>query len=182
MGRALNTVRDEVHHFDVQLWLARSLLAPLPPFVGMRMRALGLRLAGFAIGRGTVLWGLPSLTGAGDTRARLRIGQDCWINVGCRFDLSDTLTIGDRVAMGHEVLIMTSSHEIGDADRRAGSLYTRPVVIGDGAWLGARCVILPGVTIGVGAVVASGALVHRDVPPNTLVGGVPARVLKTLPC
>jgi acetyltransferase-like isoleucine patch superfamily enzyme len=128
------------------------------------------------------MWGMPVLTGGTGLEHRLHVGQDCWFNAGCRLDLSDTITIGDRAALGHEVLIMTSSHELGDQARRAGPLYTRPVSIGAGAWLGARCMILPGVTIGEGAVVAAGALVNRDVPPNTLVGGVPARMLKVLPC
>lgn len=182
MSKLQAVVRDEVQHFSLRLQLINLLLAPLPLFVGSRVRAAGLRQAGFRIGRGTLMWGMPVLTGGAGLEQRLSVGQECWFNAGCRLDLSDVITIGDRVAFGHEVLIMTSSHELGDPSRRAGPLYTRPVTIGAGAWLGARCTILPGVTIGEGAVIAAGAVVNRDVPANTLVGGVPARVLKELPC
>ena len=182
MSTVQQVFRDEVHHFNLRLLILRVLFAPMPLFVGSRTRTAGLRLAGFRIGRGTLMWGLPVLTGGAGLEQRLQIGQECWFNAGCRLDLSDTITIGDRVAFGHEVLIMTSSHDLGDPARRAGPLYTRPVTIGTGAWLGARAVILPGVSIGAGAVIAAGAVVNRDVPPNTLVGGVPARIIKELPC
>lgn len=181
MSQIWRVFREEVAQLQPRLLLLRLLLAPLPLFVGGRVRAAALRRAGFRIGRGTLLWDMPVLTGGGDLRQRLHIGQGCWFNVGCRFDLSDTISIGDRVGFGHEVLVMTSSHEPGDAARRAGPLFTRSVSIGAGAWLGARCIILPGVTIGEGAVIAAGAVVNRDVPANTLVGGVPARVIKALP-
>ncbi len=181
MSTVSQVFRDEVHHFNLRLLVLRVLFAPMPLFVGSRVRAAGLRQAGFQIGRGTVMWGMPVITGGAGLEQRLHIGKECWFNAGCRLDLSDVITIGDRAAIGHEVLIMTSSHELGDQSRRAGPLYTRPVTIGTGAWLGARAVILPGVTIGAGAVIAAGAVVTRDVPPNTLVGGVPARVIKELP-
>jgi maltose O-acetyltransferase len=64
--------------------------------------------------------------------------------------------------------------------RRAGDLKAEPVTIGDGAWIGARATILPGVTIGGGAVVAAGSVVTRDLPANVLAGGVPARVIREL--
>lgn len=182
MSKLQQIFRDEMHHFNLRLLLLNLLLGPLPLFVGSRMRATGLRRAGFHIGRGTVMWGMPVLTGGTGLEQRLRVGEECWFNAGCRLDLSDVITIGERASLGHEVLIMTSSHEIGDRPRRAGPLYTRPVSIGAGAWLGARCMILPGVSVGEGAIVAAGAVVNRDVPPHTLVGGVPARILKELPC
>lgn len=81
----------------------------------------------------------------------------------------------------HQVLILTTSHEIGPQGQRAAALEARPVCIGSGAWLGARCTILPGVTIGAGAIIAAGAVVSRDVPANTMVAGIPARVIKSLP-
>jgi maltose O-acetyltransferase len=77
-------------------------------------------------------------------------------------------------------MLLTSSHHIGNQIHRAGPLTTAPVIIENGTWIGARSVVLPGVTVGAGSVVASGAIVTRNVPPNTLVGGVPARVLRTI--
>ena len=85
------------------------------------------------------------------------------------------------MAIGHHSVLITSSHELGGPARRAGSLKTAPVVIEDGCWLGAGVTVLPGVTIHRGAVIAAGAVVAADVPPNTLAGGVPARLIKTLP-
>ena len=113
--------------------------------------------------------------------ARLHIGESCWFNDGCHLDLSSTIHIGNRVSFGHQVLLMTSTHEIGSFTRRAGALVTSPIHIGDGAWLGTRSTIFPGITIGDGAVVAAGAIVIKDVLPNTVVGGVPAKIIRSLP-
>jgi len=78
------------------------------------------------------------------------------------------------------VTILTVDHEIGPPDERCGTEVAAPVEIGDGCWLGSHVTILPGVRVGEGAIVAAGSLVTRDVAPNMLVGGVPARVLRNL--
>jgi maltose O-acetyltransferase len=127
------------------------------------------------------MWGTPTITGGRDLYRKLTIGQGCWFNVDCFFDLGASINIGDHVAIGHQVMILTTSHEIGPPEQRAAALETRPVRIESGAWLGARCTILPGVTIGAGAIVAAGAVVSRDVSPNTMVVGIPARAIKSLP-
>lgn len=90
------------------------------------------------------------------------------------------VTIGSRVNVGAFCRFITDSHEIGGTYRRAGKGSFPPIVIGDGVWIGAGVTILGGVTIGDGAVIAAGAVVHRDVPANTLAGGIPARVLREL--
>jgi maltose O-acetyltransferase len=100
--------------------------------------------------------------------------------VDCFFDLNDAITIQSHASLGHEVMLLTASHSIGVGMQGAGDLVTAPIVVGRGAWIGARAMVLPGVTIGVGSIVAAGALVARDVPGNTLVGGVPARVIRQL--
>jgi maltose O-acetyltransferase len=148
--------------------------------VGSRFRAAVLRLAGFNIGPGTLFWGTPTITGNGDLYRRLVIGRECWINAGCFFDLGEQITIGDRVAFGQQVMLLTNAHEIAGSDRRAGRLHARPIIIEDGAWVSTRATILPGITIGAAAVVAAGAVVTRDVPPHTLVAGIPARPIKEL--
>jgi acetyltransferase-like isoleucine patch superfamily enzyme len=78
-------------------------------------------------------------------------------------------------------MLITGAHQIGDEYQRARDLNPEPINIEEGVWLGARCIILPGVTVGRGAVVAAGAIVTKDVPPNKLVAGVPAKVIKSLP-
>jgi maltose O-acetyltransferase len=173
-------IREESEGLHGRLLLAQLLLAPLPLHVGSRLRAAVLRLAGFKIGPGTVFWGTPTLTGGGNLYQRLVIGRECWINAGCFFDLGEQITIGDYVAFGQQVMLLTNAHEIAGPTRRAGRLLPRPIVIEDGAWVSTRATVLPGVTIGTAAVVAAGAVVTRDVPPNTLVGGIPARPIREL--
>jgi len=174
-------LRTEFAGLHPRLSLVRLLLAPLPIHVGGRLRSLMLRLIGFQIGRGTIMAGTPTITGDGDLYGKLVIGAGCWINIGCVLDLGAQILIGDQVSIGHEVLILTQSHEIGPAQRRACTPVARPIHIGDGVWLGSRTTILPGVTIGAGAVIAAGSVVHQDVAPNTLVAGVPARAIRELP-
>lgn len=154
--------------------------ALLPSHVGSRLRVYALRAAGFQIGHGSVMWGMPTITGARQLYSNLILGRGCLINVGCFFDLGAPITIGDNVALGHQVMILTTSHVLGAAEFRAGPPFTRPVVIQAGAWLGARALVLPGVTIGAGAVVAAGAVVTKDLPPNSMAAGIPARVTKEL--
>ncbi len=89
-------------------------------------------------------------------------------------------TIGDNVAIGPFVRLITDTHELGPAHKRAGKSRFDPIVIGDGSWIGASVTILAGVTIGRGCVVAAGSIVTKDVPDNTLVGGVPAKPIRTL--
>jgi acetyltransferase-like isoleucine patch superfamily enzyme len=141
--------------------------APLPPFVLSRVRALALRGCGARLGRGSIFWGLPTLLGQGDVGHRLRVGRNCGFNVGCVFDLQAPITIGDRVSVGHQVRFLTGESTTG----RLHAADARPITIGDGAWLGARCTVLAGVTIGAGAVVGAGVTVADDVPAQMLVNG-----------
>jgi maltose O-acetyltransferase len=173
-------LREEFAGIHLRLLIARMLLAPLPIHVGGRVRTMILKLIGFQIGRGTILAGMPTIILDGNTYKKLVIGEGCWINIGCSFDLGAEIRIGSKVSIGHGVLVLTRSHEVGTSRQRAVTLFTKPVNIGSGVWLGSRSTILPGVTIGAGAIVAAGSVVHHDVPPNTLVAGVPARVIKEL--
>jgi maltose O-acetyltransferase len=158
-----------------------SLANLVPPLAGIRLRARMLRLAGFTLGDRSSFGGRVRLIGDGtDCASRVTVGHSCWINDSCYLDASAPLTIGNGVAFGHGVMLITSTHKIGPPDYRAGLDVTSPIVIGDGAWIGARATILPGVTIGAGAIVAAGAVVNRDVEANILVAGVPARQVRRL--
>ena len=171
---------EETAGWHGRIFLANLLLKPLPPHVGSRLRTAVLRKLGFNIGAGTLFWGLPRFTGPKGLHRTLNIGRECWFNQGCLFDLGSPITLGDNIALGHEVLLMTGTHHLTGPTRRAGPYTSKPIIIEDGAWLGSRATILPGVTVGAGAVVAAGAMVSKDVPPHTLVGGVPARPIRQL--
>ena len=103
---------------------------------------------------------------------RIQIGDNSVVNNGCRLDGRGDLYIGDNVSVSFDVQIYTMSHDYNDPHF---SGVFGPVRIEDYVWLCARSTILPGVTIGRGAVVAAGAVVTTDVAPFTVVGGVPAK-------
>lgn len=113
-----------------------------------------------------------------DCGRNLRLGERVFLNSGCRFQDQGGITIGDDALVGHNVVIATLNHDLDPALR--ATTVPKPVVIGARVWIGANATILPGVTIGDGAVVAAGAVVTRDVPANTVVGGVPARVIREI--
>ncbi|MDR3709361.1 MAG: acyltransferase [Capsulimonadaceae bacterium] len=178
--KAIDIINTEFGGLQPGWGLFSLLVRLLPDGAFLRTRASMCRAYGLKVGRGTILQGLPMLAGARDPRRRLRIGDRCFVNSLVYFDLSDRITIGDGVSIGHHVVLITATHRLGTSDARAGDLETRPIVIDDGAWIGAAARVLPGVTIGAGAIVAAGAVVTRDVEPHTLVGGVPAKVIRQL--
>ncbi|MDB5697148.1 MAG: hypothetical protein JWN21_2691 [Sphingomonas bacterium] len=111
----------------------------------------------------------------------LRLGTGCFVNRGCLLEATGGITIGTRAHLAYGVKLLTSTHEIGLPGCRAGRWAARPVTVGDGAWLGAGTIVLPGVTIGAGGVVAAGSVVTADTEPNALYAGVPAVKKKPLP-
>lgn len=113
-----------------------------------------------------------------DCGKNLGLGERVFVNSGCRFQDQGGITIGDDVFIGHNVVIATLDHALDPAER--ATTVPAPVRIGDRVWIGANATVLPGVTVGDGAVVAAGAVVTRDVPPRTVVGGVPARTIREL--
>lgn len=112
--------------------------------------------------------------------SKLSLGSRSYLGRGSFLALDDAIRIGDDVMGGPEVMIFTANHGIALDRPMIEQLTTKaPVVIEDDVWLGARAILLPGVRIGSGAVVGAGSVVTRDVPPAAIVGGVPARVLRT---
>ena len=113
-----------------------------------------------------------------DCGINIKIGENVFINSGCKFQDQGGLVIGDDVLIGHNVVIATLNHNQ-DPDKR-GNLMPLPVKIEDKVWIGSNATVLPGVTIGEGAIVAAGAVVTKDVAPRSVVGGVPAKFIKEI--
>lgn len=113
-----------------------------------------------------------------DCGINIRVGRNTFVNSGCCFQDQGGIRIGDDCLIGHQVVIATLNHAAPPKQR--GDMFSKPVIIGDGVWIGSHATILPGVTIGNGAIVAAGAVVTRDVPANTVVAGVPAKTIKTI--
>lgn len=107
-----------------------------------------------------------------------QIGQNVFINHACTFLDMGGITIEDDVQIGPKVNLITENHPLDPANRKA--LICKPIFIKRNAWIGAAATILPGVTIGENSVVAAGAVVAKDVPANTIVGGVPAKIIKQI--
>ena len=173
-------VHEECGALQPRILLLTLIATRLPPYVGTRLRGYLMRIAGLQVGKHTTIMGLPRMYGYGAIWRRLSIGDHVVMNIGCHFDLNDRITLEPHAVLGHEVMLLTTTHHIGDAEHRAGPVTTKPITLSAGAWVGARAIILPGVTVGAGSVVAAGAVVTRDVPPQTLVAGVPARVVRQL--
>jgi acetyltransferase-like isoleucine patch superfamily enzyme len=126
---------------------------------------------------------------------KIKIGNNCYIGIGSRVWSGEEVKIGNDVLISHNVNIVdTTAHELDHIERadtyikllkeghpkEKGTIVTKPIVIEDHVWVNFNVVILKGVTIGRGAIVAAGTVVTKDVPPFVLVGGNPARVLKEL--
>ncbi|WP_295730574.1 DapH/DapD/GlmU-related protein [uncultured Limosilactobacillus sp.] len=113
-----------------------------------------------------------------DYGANLKIGKGVFINSGVMFTDLGRIELADNVLIGPKATIISVNHPLDPHKRR--QVETAPVLIDKNAWIGATAVILPGVTIGENAVVAAGAVVTKDVPANTVVSGVPAKVIKKI--
>lgn len=113
-----------------------------------------------------------------DFGKNITIGKDVFINSGCHFQDQGGIEIGDGALIGHNVVLATINHDLNPKENRKN--HYAAIKIGAHVWIGSNATVLPGVTIGDYAVVAAGAVVTRDVPAMTVVGGVPARVLKTI--
>lgn len=151
-------------------------LLPVSRFFKIRRRLL--QLIGYTIGQNTCVCGSSFLYG----RGQFEIGPDSWISPGfrCYTTPNAKVSIGANCDIGHEVTILTGTHLIGDGARRAGQAREDNVVIGDGCWIGARTLILPGTEIGAGAVIGAGSVVTKDIPDNTLQAGVPVTFKRSL--
>jgi acetyltransferase-like isoleucine patch superfamily enzyme len=114
-----------------------------------------------------------------DGGTNLRFGRNVFVNHGCNAMDLGGIDIGDDVMIGPNVQLISSGHPL-DPEVRRSQITTAPIRIDRGAWIAAGAMVLQGVTIGADAVVAAGAVVTKNVPPRTLVAGVPARVVREL--
>ena len=106
------------------------------------------------------------------------LGENVFINACCHFQDHGGVTLGDGCQIGHNVVFATLNHSLSSEERPI--TYPAPIVLGKNVWVSSNATILQGVTIGENAVVAAGAVVTRDVPANTIVGGVPARFIRKI--
>jgi maltose O-acetyltransferase len=152
--------------------LLNFILWALPPTRLFAIRRALLRLAAVDVADDTCVCGCGWIFGRGN----LKIGRGTWVSPGVviHTHIVAPIHIGERCDIGPGAMLVTGSHETGTTQRRAGNGTAKAIVIEAGCWIGARSLILGGVTIGPGSIVAAGAVVTRDVPPNTLVAGVPA--------
>jgi acetyltransferase-like isoleucine patch superfamily enzyme len=113
-----------------------------------------------------------------DCGKNIKLSKGVFINSGCQFQDQGGITIGEGTLVGPKTVIATLNHHM-NPEKRA-NLIPKPVKIGAKVWIGANVTILPGVNIGDGAIIAAGAVVNKDVAPNTVVGGVPAKFIKNI--
>ncbi len=141
-----------------------------------RLRAPLLRFTGVGIGDRVLI--------TSGTRfakfAEVSIGAGSYLNHDCYLDAQADITLGENISVGDHVRFVTSTHETGGPESRAGRNTGRRIVVHDGCWIGSSVVILPGVTIGAGSVIAAGAVVTSDCAPHHLHAGVPARAVRAL--
>lgn len=159
---------------------ALRLARRMPQMTLSRLRTKLLRSGGISIGAHSMIMGEVRAYGKEEELPLLlSVGAYTFITGPLYVSVGAEVRIGDNVNIGHDVLLLTFHREAFNVSGEAGGACG-PIHIGDGSWIASRVVVLPGVRIGEGAVVAAGAVVESDVEPHTLVGGVPARLLRRL--
>lgn len=138
------------------------------------IRALMEKLTGKPVDESFVMFP-PFYTDCGKN---ITIGKNVFINAGCKFQDQGGIAIGDGALIGHNVVMATLNHD--PAPYKRSTMHPAPIVIGKNVWIGAGAVLLAGITVGDGAIIAAGAVVTKDVPQNTVVGGVPAKFIKEI--
>lgn len=179
-ARLRSSLHANARKIHLRLALAHAVARLLPHDMFNQRRAWAYRAAGVRMGHKAQILGPLTLLGWGNLARFLEIGDEVALETPCTISLCAPVRIGHRVHTGQEVMILTGTHHTGPREKRCGSYNFASVEIGDGCWLGARVTILPGVTIGSGAIVAAGAVVTRSMPANSVIAGNPARVIGKL--
>ena len=158
-------------HYRINIFLVNKV------FKGTRFFEIKRKLlnkVGYQIGEGTKVVAPITCTG------KLIVGKNCWLGKNLLINGNGIVTIGDNCDIAPEVTFQTGGHEIGEAYRRAGKGCIYSQTIGSGTWIGGRSTILNNTNIGNSCVIAACACVVKDVPDNSLVGGVPAKLIRSL--
>lgn len=113
-----------------------------------------------------------------DFGKNITFGENVFVNASCHFQDQGGITIGDNVLIGHQVVLASLNHDMRPKYRE--NLYPGEIIIKDDAWIGSNATVIKGITIGEGSVVAAGSVVTKNVPPYTIVGGNPAKVIKEI--
>jgi maltose O-acetyltransferase len=153
-------------------WLVNDVAAS--PVLDRRTRARILRRAGIEMDKAIVE------SGCFFFGANVTLGDYAVVNHDCYFDSKEQITIGPRTAVAMGTMLFTSNHELGNEFKRWGEYKPAPVVVGAGVWLGARVLVMPGVTVGDSCIVAAGSVVTKDLAPNAVYAGVPAKRIRDL--
>jgi acetyltransferase-like isoleucine patch superfamily enzyme len=140
-----------------------------------KIRGLFSKLIGKEVDESFIL--IPPFYTAGGEE--IRVGRNVFINQNCTFYDLGGLDIADDVMIGPNVSIITTGHPLEPSQRRTVTIG-KPIVIERNVWISAGSTIIGGVTVGENSVVAAGSVVTKDVPPNTLIGGNPARVIQSI--
>ena len=178
--RLLRLAPPETAHHQPMARIAQGAAQLLPQFCFNRLRTAMWRAVKVPIGEGSLVMGDLILSGAGDWASLFSVGEHTYITGPLTVNLGGAVRIGNAVNIGHQCLFLTVDHDVGAPFRRAGATKYGSIVIEDGAWITSRVTVLPGVTIGKGSIVAAGSVVASHVAPNTLVAGVPAKLVRTL--
>ena len=163
----------------MRYYVANLFLALLPPTRFFVFKRILLRACGIGVGCGTRVCSGTKFYGAG----RVVIGSDCWIGLETKFYTAEQaqIRIGDRCDIAPEVMFICGSHEIGDAERRAGAGTACSIEIGSGIWIGARSTVLGGAQLSNSSIYAAGSLVPGgSYPESVLMAGHPVRVIRSL--
>jgi maltose O-acetyltransferase len=150
--------------------LLRSELLPV------KYRMIFMRKLGYNVSNNSCIWANASFRSK-----NFKIGENVFINIGFFYDGYCPLSIGDNVRIGQFVKIVTATHDIGPSYQRGlTEVVGNPVKIEDGCWIGCGTIILPGVTVAKGCVIAAGSILTKSTQPDGLYGGSPARLIRTL--
>ncbi len=160
--------------FEIKLWI-NAIIKGVPGRTGCRLRNF---LLPYKYGSNVTIWANTHI----DFPSKLIVGNNVSINRNCVLNASGYIEIGNDVLIGPNVIIYSQNHNYKKKDIpiRLQGYSMKKVLIEDNVWIGANTIVLPGVTIGSNSIIGANSLVNKNVPKNTLVGGNPARVIKSL--